>query len=224
MDSAGVSNGNQTFASNFIRILPTISQGDGNFGERIGNEVRLKNLNINMILRFAEQVSGQSGADPDHTGSRVGVRVMILKQKANQNFVEAQANWAGDKFLETGAQSSQGLGYFNGNTIDLMSKINRDAFSVRYDKVFNMSRAWEWHKENSIHTFQHTPKSVMLSKKLTFGKRGLKLHFAQDADDVPVNFPYLILVAYASTTTNQLLGTAPTIEVTYSSTAAYTDA
>ncbi len=44
-----IPNGNVAASANIIRIFPLIDQGDGQYNERIGNEIRLKHLDIKML-------------------------------------------------------------------------------------------------------------------------------------------------------------------------------
>jgi hypothetical protein len=58
---------------------------------------------------------------------------------------------------------------------------------------------------------------------LKFGKQGLKLTFGDGASENPTNFPYIMVLGYASTT-GQDVPSNNLIRYSYSATANYTDA
>lgn len=220
IDTAAIPSGNVAASSNFIKIFPNISQGDGQYNNRIGNEIRLKEIDIKMLLQYRE---GDSTTTTNYVDQTVGVRVMILRQKDNndeQGFVEdAQTS----KLLENGSIIAPGPSNFSGATINLFQKINRDQFSVRYDKVFYLERSRRFNDGSSQLQFNRPPRPQVMSHKLTFGKQGLKLTYGNAASSNPTNFPYVMVVGYASTEAS----TVPSnnlLTYTYTANARFTDA
>ena len=67
------------------------------------------------------------------------------------------------------------------------------------------------------------PRTKMISKRLTFGKRGLKLTFGDGASTDPTNFPYLLVIGYASTVSSAVPSNN-ILRYSYSANATYTDA
>lgn len=52
--TSAIPTGNVGTTQNFIRLMPKISQGDGQYNNRIGNEIRLKYVDIKMLLNFVQ--------------------------------------------------------------------------------------------------------------------------------------------------------------------------
>lgn len=223
--TSNIPSGNVSASPNFVRLLPFITQANSakQYNGRVGNEIRLKNLNIKLLLQFpgpATLITNEAS---------LGVRVMILKQKDTNDATAAIENFQGNKLLENGEITVPGPSSFAGDTINLFQKINRDQFSVRYDKTFYMdrprseSRGSAPNAEFNERNYISTPKPVFINKTLTFGKRGLKLTFGDSASDSPTNFPYFMVLGYSSTlqvipiSNNQM-------EYTYTANAKYTDA
>lgn len=216
--TAAIPSGDVTASTNFIKLFPLIEQGDGQYNSRIGNEIRLKSLDIKMLLQYRDGAGGTSYKDQS-----LGIRVMILKQKDDNTQEGALENFQGDKLLENGQVVTAGPGSFTGSTINLVQKINREQFAVRYDKVHYISRSREYNNGGTELMFNRPSKPTIISHKLTFGKNGLKLTFGNGLSNSPTNFPYFMVVGMASTYENA--SPSPNIvNYTYSSNADYTDA
>ncbi len=223
--SANIANGNVSAVPNFIRLLPNILQTNGlkQYNGRVGNEIRLKSLNLKMLLQFAAPATIITNE------SCLGVRVMILKQKDEGSAVGAIGNFQGNKLLENGEIAVPGPAPFSGETINLFQKINRDQFAVRYDKTFYVDRPRQESRgaaapvQNERLYIDAPSRPTFINKTLTFGKKGLKLTYGDVNSENPTNFPYICVVGYASTlqatpVSNNLL------EYTYTANAKYTDA
>jgi len=221
---SNILSGDMTSEFNFIRLLPNINKSGGNYNSRIGNEIRLKSLNIKMLMQFAAPATATTDE------AQLGVRVMIVRQKDENNYMGALGNLQGNKLIENGLIGSPGPASFSGSSINLFQKINRDAFSVKYDKVFYMSRERQENRGTATTTqfnernyIAPPSKPAVVDKTLTFGRDGLKLTFADDASAAPMNFPYFVLVGYASTTSS-VAQSNDLVEYTYTANALYTDA
>ncbi|AXH76450.1 MAG: coat protein [Properatisvirus sabatis] len=219
LDTSAIPNGDVAASSNFVRILPLISQGDGQYNERIGNEIRLKHLDIKMLINYGlANLSTNNNED-----TSLGVRVMILRQKDENASTGAVENFQGNKLLENGLVSGAPAA-FSGDTFNLLQKINREQFSVRYDKVHYIDAAYRYSGGGTTVTQSFfPPKSKVISKRLTFGKQGLKLTYGDGASSNPTNFPYFMVLGVASTVST----TVPSnnlLRYSYSANASYTDA
>lgn len=220
---SNILSGDMTSEFNFLRLLPNINKSGGNYNSRIGNEIRLKSLNIKMLMQFAAPATVTTDE------AQLGVRIMIVRQKDENNYMGAMANLQGNKLIENGAIVTPGPASFSGASINLFQKINRDAFSVKYDKVFYMSRERQENRgaqepvQNERNYIAPPSKPVLVDKTLKFGRDGLKLTFADDASAAPMNFPYFVLVGYASTTSS-VAQSNNIVEYTYTANALYTDA
>lgn len=223
LPSPSIPAGNVSANANFIKLFPTIAQGDGQYNNRQGNEIRLKWLDISCLIAWNRQYD--TGNDRlDFKDDHLGIRIMILKQKDNNDFMGALENFQGTKLLENGNIAVPGPSDFNGRTINLFQKINREQFTVRYDKVHYLDRAKAINPTIATNfATLRAPRPAHFKHRLTFGKRGLKLTFGDAASLTPTDFPYFMVMGYVSTTdlnapNNSLLN------YTYSSNAAYTDA
>lgn len=224
LPSPSIPSGNVGSNANFFKLLPQIQQGDGQYNERIGNEIRLKHLDISMLFQWNYGVIFPEPSPLDYKDGSIGLRVMILRQKDNNASSGALANFQGDKLLENGNQVTGGPSDFNGRTLNLFQKINREQFSVRYDKVHYMDRAMMVNgtQVGNI-AFNRPPRPVFAKHRITFGKNGLKLTFGNVASTEPTNFPYFLVMGYVSTIDSG----APSnniIKYNISSNAVYTDA
>lgn len=222
LDTPSIPTGNVAFSSNVVRLLPEITQGTGQYNKRIGNEIKLKYLDVKMLMNFnlPELSTNQN------ENAALGVRVMILRQKDEGSAVGAVSNFQGDKLLENGlTPATAGPAAFDGTTFNLLQKINREQFSVRYDKVFYLDAAYRQQSGGATPVSQSflPPKTKVMSKRLTFGKNGLKLTFGDGVSDDPTNFPYLLVLGYCSTVSNAVPGNN-LIRYSYTANAAYTDA
>jgi hypothetical protein len=222
LDTPSIPNGNVSASSNVVRIFPLIAQGDGQYNQRVGNEIRLKHLDIKMLMNFnLAQLSTNENED-----SAIGVRVMILKQKDQGSAVGAIEDFQGNKLLENGlVPTSAGPAQFDGTTFNLLQKINREQFSVRYDKTFYMDAVYRQTTGGATTVSQSffPPKTKVMSKRLTFGKNGLKLTYGDGGSTDPTNFPYVLVMGYASTVSNATPSNN-LIRYSYTANASYTDA
>jgi len=215
--TANIPSGNVAASANFISLLPPITQGDGQYNNRIGNEIRLKKLDLTMLLQYVDAAGSGNYRDQS-----LGVRVMILKQKDNNDEAGFRDDAQTDKLLENGSIISPGPSSFSGTTLNLVQKINREQFTVRYDKVHYIDRPREFNTGANTYVFNKPPRPVVIKKTLTFGERGLKLTFGNAASVNPTNWPYVCVIGYASTMDSAVPSNA-IMEYTYSANATYTD-
>lgn len=216
--TAAIPSGNVSSSNNFISLLPPIEQGVGQYNKRLGNEIRLKKLDLTMLLQYTD-----AAGSGNYTDQSVGVRVMILRQKDNNDEAGFRGDAQTDKLLENGSIVTPGPSNFSGTTINLVQKINREQFTVRYDKVHYLDRPREFNTGANTYVFNKPPRPVVIKKTLTFGEKGLKLTFGNAASVNPTNWPYVLVIGYASTMSTN----APSnniLEYTYSANSVYTDA
>lgn len=219
VDTAFIPTGDVAASSNFIKLMPLIQQGTGQYNKRIGNEIRLKSLDIKMLINMA--LAQASSTLIENAG--IGVRVMILRQKDQNSQLGIISDFQGNKLLENGAIIAPGPAEFSGDTWNLVQKINREQFSVRYDKVFYMDNPFRQMSDPTSNAVQFPTKTKVMSHTLKFGKQGLKLTFGDGASENPTNFPYVMVIGYASTT-GQDVPMPRLVRYSYSANANYTDA
>jgi len=212
---------------NFFKILPEIDQsvvGEAGraYNTRIGNEINLKSIDLNGYISYANS----NVAQIDYENAKLAVRVMILRAKAINDQELLFDDMPTDTILRFGAQSAtspNGATNFSGFPLDSFREINRETFSVRYDKVHYLDAPVILPGSSQPDITVVPSKSKFFKHKLTFGKNGLKLKYSVQADNNPNNFPYFMVVGYTSMSStgkpdNQL------VRMTLSCVGTYTDA
>ena len=124
---------------NFFKILPEIDQspvGEAGraYNTRIGNEIKLKEINLNGYLSYANSNAAQTV----YENAKLAVRIMILRAKDSNDQELVFYDMPTDTLLRFGNQSAtagNGATNFSGFPLDSFRDINRDTFTVRYDKV-----------------------------------------------------------------------------------------
>lgn len=185
---------------NFFQLLPTISQsttgGAGKaYSERVGNEICLKNLKIKYYLNY-NQPDALEIRPQDH---KIGVRVMILKAKEFNDVSKAFDAMPTDRLIRFGTYTgTSGPGSFNADPLDLQSSINRDVFTVRYDKTHVLTAPVSISGASSVDTVAIPSGLKFGQKTLTFGKSGMTLKYSSQGDTIANNFGYFMVLGYVS--------------------------
>lgn len=224
--NANIASGDVTGSFNYMRLLGPIdqisfgqtAQDQGGYNMRIGDEIMLKRLDIEGFISMNDLTIQQQN------NVRVGVRVMILKQRDENTDLGFVSNSHADKLLMNGELAIPGPGSFTGRPLNVIQEVNRDLYAVRYDKTFYLNQSYQIQgtsnvsrstagTDTSLKFFQH---------KLTFGKRGLKLQFTDGNSDTPNNFPYVMVVGYSNLVDNSA-ATNGQVNITMNSVATYTD-
>lgn len=207
--------GNVSASSNFFKLLPAFTQGDGKYNQRVGNTLRLYSLDIKGFLEYNPALT----SDILPADKKIAVRVMILRSK-DINAADKALTDIPSTQIRAGAPIA-----YNGNPLDSFRDINRDSFSVRHDEVVYMTAPFysPGIPANTNDVVGRQSSLRMFNKKLTFGKNGLKLHFENAADTDPQNFPYYLCMCYSSMSFNAIPSSG-VIHTTLQITGDYTDA
>lgn len=228
--NSAIPSGDVASSMNYMRILgpidqvsyalPTATAGEqGGYNFRVGDEISLKDVDIKGFVSYADLTINQQ------INTRIGVRVMILRQRDENTDVGFVANSHADKLLMNGELSVPGPGSFSGRPLNLIQEINRDLYAVRYDKTFYLNQSLQINGTTNVNRStggtEHTLK--FFQHKLTFGKGGLKLKYTDGNSDTPNNFPYVLVVGYTNLVDDAAAGNNQ-INITMSSVATYTDA
>lgn len=211
---------------NFFQLMPDILQssagGAGSaYNERIGNEICLKELDIHGFLNY--DTLSNFAVNPQNT--KLAVRVMILRSKEINDQELLFDNMNTNSLLRFGEQTG-GVGGprpYNGNPLDSFRDINRDAFSVRYDKVIYMSGPQRLVVSDTTDLALNPSSLKIIRHKLTFGKKGLKLKYTGGTDVQANNFPYFMVIGYSSMT-EALVPSNGLVNATFNISSKYTDA
>lgn len=117
------------------QLLQNLIQGDQR-DERNGSKIKLTSMNIRGYIQIP---SYEEPGSADR--SNIMFRLCVLSCKAEHMYPEVLANWAGPgnwftKLLKSQADDTPPTGITN----DMWKDINRDLFTVHYDKVYTFSR------------------------------------------------------------------------------------
>ena len=211
--------------SNYFQLLPGISQSvTGSAGRkyntRIGNEIVLKSIHLQGILNYTQSFA----TDVLAQNKKIMVRFMVLSQKRSGNFTTAFTNIS-NRMLTNGTNADENTGTFNGVALDSIRGINRDVFTVHYEKKFYLDAPVIAPGTTSPDVGLVPSLIKFVDKKLYFGgKSGLKLTFANASATVPENFNPFICIGYSSVSTSNLSASDGLVNFAYNCTAKYTDA
>ena len=211
--------------SNYYQLLPGISQSvSGSAGRkyntRIGNEIVLKSIHIQGILNY--QLQSSAGTLPQN--HKIMVRFMVLSQKRAGNFTTAFTNIS-NRMLTNGTNADQNTGTFDGVALDSIRGINRDVFTVHYEKKMYLDAPVIQQGATDVDLSLVPSLIKFVDKKMYFGgKSGLKLSFANASATVPENFNPFICIGYSSVSKSNLAADDGLLNFAYNATAQYTDA
>jgi len=222
--NANIPSGDVTSSFNYMRLLGPIdqisfgqtAQDQGGYNMRIGDEIMLKRVDIEGFVSMNDLTLAQQN------NCRVGVRVMILKQKDENTDAGFVSNSHADKLLMNGELAIPGPGSFTGRPLNCIQEINRDLYTVRYDKTIYLAQSYDGDGAANVNQGPTKPTLKFFKHRLTFGKRGLKLQFTDGNADTPNNFPYVMVVGYTNLV-DASVATNGQVNITMNSVATYTD-
>lgn len=175
-----------------VQILPGIAQGVGE-SQRIGNQIRAKSLNVKGFLKLDVNDVADSTKLPN-----VVARMMVVSMKVTSSYQDAQTLSSKiGTLLKKGATTTA----FAGNLQDLYAPINRDVFTVHYDKKFYL-------RQDYVNVTGASPPSQTLaqdiSKTVKFFNFNVKckgriLKYDEDvgSDILPGNFGPFLMLGYS---------------------------
>jgi len=178
-------------AGDCLRLLPDVGNSVNMIG-KIGNEIRMQSLNLRGVLTLGLKQTTDNNV-------RIGVRISIIRSKRHNDWNLAATdfgNTAGSRLLEGGLTTNLGT------VPQFTTPINRDYYSVVYDKRFYMSQSLQAVGTTMASTV-YTTKFVNI--KIPYSRRTLKFD-ENNSGNQPVNYPYFMLINYC-----KLDGTSDTI-------------
>ncbi len=194
--SGSVTNG----AGNFFKLMPLIQQSTtglagAKYNERIGNEIRLKELDIHGYMSY----NGSFNQESSPNDSKLAVRVMILRAKTVSDQLTLFDNMPTDTLIRQGAfGGTGGPTTYDGFVLDSFRDINRDTFAVKFDKVYYINAPVAVPGTTDV-DLSFVPSGLkILRHKIKFGKNGLKLKYSEQQDTEPNNLGLFMVVGYSS--------------------------
>ncbi len=207
---------------NVLRVLPKISQGVGEYANRVGNKITPKYMEIRGWCTL-----DMTNENTDY--DRVAMRIMVGFPKQFHIYNEAYDqltsspldNWS-YRILDGGS----GPTAFNGDLTSFQAPINHDVWTSKAERRFTLMRPRVFDAVTATSDFA---RSTAGSYK--FFRMRIKLpsvfNYAQSASDVPTNFSPTLLAGY-SLLNGSLPGnptTAPKqVSISYTTRLTYEDA
>jgi len=212
---------------NFFKLIPEIFQSSTGsagsaYNERIGNEINLKEMDIHGFLNSKQDIVNLV-SQPQNI--KLAVRIMILRAKEVNDQELLFDNMPTDDLIRFGQQATGAGGPipYQGLSLDSFRDINRDTFSVRYDKVHYLNGPTLFPGTTNPDVSQIPSSLKIFRHKLKFGEKGLKLKYTASTDTQPNNFPYFMVIGYSSMSANAVPSTG-LVQTTFNISSTYTDA
>lgn len=188
-----------------VQILPYVSQGI-QANARIGEQIRAKSLNVKGYIKLDINDTVDSGKLP-----AVIARMMVVTMKTRPCYYDATGSSATLATLLKKGGTTTG---FTGVLSDIMAPINRDAFTVHYDRKFYLNQSYinaigaSAPSTTVTQDIRNTVKFFNFNVKCK--NRLLKYDEDVGSDLLPTNFgPFLVLgYAYADGSSPDTLTTA----------------
>lgn len=179
-------------AADCVTCIPNLGIGSAD-NQRIGDQTRVQSHVVQGCLQLATPSTNISN-------TRIAVRLMIVQPKQFGNMADAIAAGAvwTSYLLKKGGTTSA----FTGQLNDLWAKINTDAITKYYDKVFYMNTAYSQGTGNGISQIGDSIKFFKVN--LTRRNKLLKFDSGIDSGLTPTNYAPIILLGYV-----KLDGAAP---------------
>jgi len=170
-----------TATGDCLRLLPDVNN-NFNQATKIGNEIRMTSLNLRGVITMGLKQTTDNNV-------RIGVRLSIIKAKKFNDWNAAAIDFgttAGARLLEGSLTTNLGtVPQFN-------TPINRDYYSVVYDKRFYLAQSLQAVGTTMASTV-YTTKFVNI--KIPYSRRTLKYDENSSATQ-PVNYGYFMLINY----------------------------
>lgn len=193
-------NGTIDSTGEFYDIMPSIGQGT-DISQRLGDQIQAKYMTIKGHLAMSLTT------DTD-ANSRIAVRLMILTNKYAPSANSVENNTGLDRLLLANSTAQK----FNGDVVSLYLPINRDLWTVHYDKVHYLSISQLYHSSaTDIEVTRDTRYTTKFFSIKIPCKRILKFG---DGLTAPVNFRPRFALGYAHVDGS----TADTVETQVSAT------
>lgn len=122
-------------AADMCQVIPNISQGTGD-SNRLGDQIRVKNLNIKGYVRLSPKVQSSSFTNEPKI-SNVMVRLMVVSLKSLSSY-PAAVNQPGylTSLLKKGASTVAYTGLLSDN----FCPINSEVFTTHHDQTFYLTQ------------------------------------------------------------------------------------
>lgn len=176
---------------NVMRVIPKISQGIGQYANRVGNKISPKYLEIRGWCTL-------DMTDSNKDYDRVAVRIMVGFPKQYPLYVNAADaitaspldNWT-YRFMDSGTGPSS----FAGDLSSFQRPINHDVWTSKAERRFTLMRPRIWDAPLTGDDFARSTAGSFKFFKIRI-KVPAVLNYAQSSDTTPKNFSPTLLAGY----------------------------
>lgn len=176
-------------AQRIWQIIPEIARGTTR-NDRIGSKLRVVNLNVKGRV-FLEPGDNPLIGNDDR--AEIYVRIMCLSWKMCQNLSDIQQNWnvneqLNDDFFKLASSGTPPQGTYQ----DMLYPINRDVFTVHYDKVIKLQRIYGYFPDPTSTSGAASQKPASREFSFNIKCKNKDLKYMNEAATLPMNYcPFL---------------------------------
>ena len=176
---------------NCMRVLPTISQGIGEYSNRVGNKITPKFMEIRGWCTL-------DMTDENRDYDRVAVRIFVGFPKQyplHQDAKSAVQNAPLDNWSYRLIDSGTGPGAFNGDLTSFQSPVNHDVWTSKAERRFTLMRPRIFDAVSATSDFARSTAGSYKFFKIRI-KCPPSLCYGQAADTLPKNFDPTLVAGY----------------------------
>ena len=171
------------------QIIPEIARGTER-DDRTGSRLKVVNLNVKGRIYIP---AGDNPLVGNDDRAEIYVRLMCLSWKMCHNLADIQQNWnvnetLNDDFFKLGGSGTSPQGTYQ----DMLYPINRDVFTVHFDKVMKLQRNYGYFPDPTSTSGAATQKSASREFNFNIKCKNKKLKYMNEAATLPMNYcPFL---------------------------------
>lgn len=176
------------------QVLPEIPRGTER-NDRLGTQLGIVNLNVKGRIYIP---AGDNPVLGNDDRAEIYVRLMCLSWKMCHNLADIQQNWNAneqldDAFFKLGGSATAPQGTYR----DMLYPINREVFTVHYDKIIKLQRNLAYFPDPTSSSGAGTQKSASREFNFTVRAKNKKLKYMNEAATLPMNFCPFICAQFA---------------------------
>lgn len=182
-------------AADMCQVIPNVAQGTGD-NNRVGDQIKVKNLNIRGYLRLTPKVQSGTFANEPKI-SNVMCRLMVVSLKSLQSYSAAILQ---PGYLSTLLKKGGTTVGYTGLLSDNFAPINSDVFTSHYDKTFYLTQDYDLLSTTA--TYVNSPTGISTKDTIKFFNINLKCKDKVAKYDTinggiqPQNLGYFLLMGY----------------------------
>lgn len=173
-------------------VIPNIAIGTER-NDRIGAKLKLNSINIKGRIDIPADDNPLLGNDDR---AQIYVRMFVLSVKQNDLLNDITANWNADYnalFYKNNANPSAPAGTY----LDMLSSVNREVFTVHYDKVIKLDRNLGYFPDPTSTSGASTQKPISKEFNFNMKVKNKILNYAGPTSTQPQNFQPFVCCLFA---------------------------